>query len=167
VRVRRATPADLPSLLVLFQELDRMQRDWRVFTPRPGFYDEIGRKYRAAMHDPDVLIAVAEDAGEVVGMAAAEVRAPSRFSDERTLELSAVVVRSDRRREGIGRELVREALRFAGVRDLPWIELSTFAPNAAAAQFWETLGFTPRVVQLTASASGLAGRLGVGSSRPA
>lgn len=167
MRVRTATAADIPSLLLLVQELDRMQRDWRVFTPRPGFYDEVGRKYRAALHDPDVLIAVAEDAGEVVGVAAAEVRAPLRASDERTLELSAVVVRSDRRREGIGRELVHEALRFAAVRDLPWIELTTFAPNAAAAQFWETLGFTPRVVQLTASTRALSGRLGVGRSRSA
>ena len=167
MRVRTATPADLPSLLMLLEELDRMQRDWRVFTPRPGVYDEIGRKYRAAMHDPDALVAVAEDGHEVVGMATAEVRIPSRFSDERTLELSAVVVRADRRREGIGRELVREALRFAAVRDLPWIELTTFAPNAGAAHFWETLGFTPRVVQLTASTRGLAGRLGLGHSRTA
>src|SRR4029453_11088663 len=88
VRVRTATPADLPSLLMLLEELDRMQRDWRVFTPRPGVYAEIGRKYRAAMHDPDALVAVAEDSLEVVGMATAEVRIPSRFSDERTLELS-------------------------------------------------------------------------------
>jgi GNAT superfamily N-acetyltransferase len=167
MRVRTATPADLPSLLLLVEELDRMQRDWRVFTPRPGFYADVGRTYRAAMNDPDVLVAVAEDAGEVVGMATAEVRAPSWFSHERALELSVVVVRADRRREGIGRDLVREALRFAAVRDIPWIELTTFAPNAAAAQFWETLGFTPRVVQLTASTRGLAGRLGVGHSRTA
>ena len=159
MRVRRATPGDLSSLVALFQELDLVQRDWRVFTPRPGFFDEVGRKYRAAMSDPDVLVAVAEDRGEVVGMATAEVRTPSRFSDERALELSAVIVRTDRRREGIGRALVREALRFAREHDLPWIELKTFAPNAAASDFWESLGFTARVVQLTASARSLEARL--------
>ncbi len=46
MRVRQARPEDVPSLVALFQELDRMQADWRVFTPRPGFYDEVGDKYR-------------------------------------------------------------------------------------------------------------------------
>jgi len=52
VRVRQARPEDVPSLVALFQELDRMQADWRVFTPRPGFYDEVGAKYREAMRIP-------------------------------------------------------------------------------------------------------------------
>ena len=34
-------------------------------------------------------------------------------------------------------------------RDVAWIELKTFAPNQGAMAFWEGLGFTPRVVQLT------------------
>ncbi len=89
VRVRQATAEDVPSLVALFQELDRMQADWRVFTPRPGFYDEVGAKYREALGDPDAVLLVAEDEdGEVVGMAYGEARTPSRFSDERALELS-------------------------------------------------------------------------------
>ena len=48
MRVRQAKPQDVPALVALFQELDSMQRDWRVFTPRPGFYDEVGHKYREA-----------------------------------------------------------------------------------------------------------------------
>ena len=98
MKVRQATPEDVPSLVALFQELDRMQADWRVFTPRPGFYDEVGAKYREAMNNPDAVVLVAEDdegeGGEVVGMAYGEARIPSRFSDERALELSGVVVRA-------------------------------------------------------------------------
>ena len=37
MEVRRAAPEDTPALVALFQELDRLQSDWRVFTPRPGF----------------------------------------------------------------------------------------------------------------------------------
>ena len=33
VRVRQATAEDVPSLVALFQELDRMQADWRVHAP--------------------------------------------------------------------------------------------------------------------------------------
>ena len=155
MKVRQATPDDVPSLVALFQELDRMQSDWRVFTPRPGFYDEVGDKYRESIEKENAVVLVAEDDAEVVGMAYGEVRVPSRFSDERALELSGVVVRSGFRGRGVGRELVHEAARFAHGRDVEWVELKTFAPNQGAMEFWETLGFTPRVVQLTQTTDAL------------
>ncbi|MFM8999234.1 MAG: N-acetyltransferase family protein [Actinomycetota bacterium] len=160
MEVRQALREDVPALVALFQELDRMQSDWRVFTPRPGFYDQVGEKYREALGSPDSLLLVAEHEGEVVGMAYGEVSQPSRFSDERALELSGVVVRAGYRGRGVGRELVRGAARFAQERTVSWIELKTFAPNRGAMSFWEELGFTPRVVQLTSSTDALLDRLG-------
>jgi GNAT superfamily N-acetyltransferase len=159
VRVRRATAADVPGLVSFFAELDRMQREWRVFTPRPGFYDEVGAKYRAAIAGDQQIALVAEEGDELVGMAYAEARTPSRFSDERALELSGVVVRSDFRGRGVGRALVAEAARFASEGGITWVELKTFAPNQGAMEFWESLGFTPRVVQLTSSSAALVSRL--------
>jgi GNAT superfamily N-acetyltransferase len=159
VKVRQATPDDVPALVALFQELDRMQSDWRVFTPRPGFYDEVGAKYREAMSTENAVVLVAEDEGEIVGMAYGEVRIPSRFSDERALELSGVVVRTGYRGRGVGRALVQEAARFAGEMGVEWIELKTFAPNQGAMAFWEGLGFTPRVVQMTQGTKALVRRL--------
>jgi len=160
VKVRLATPEDVPSLVALFQELDRMQADWRVFTPRPGFYDEVGVKYQEAMNTPDAVVLVAEDdESEVVGMAYGEVHAPSRFSDERAFEISGVVVRAGYRGRGVGHELVAEAARFADQRGIEWVELKTFAPNQGAMAFWEGLGFTPRVVQLTSPTDLLLERL--------
>lgn len=163
MKVRQATPEDVPSLVALFQELDRMQADWRVFTPRPGFYDEVGVKYREAMNNADaVVLVVVDDEGEVVGMAYGEARTPSRFSDERALELSGVVVRSGYRGRGVGRELVAEAARFADERGIAWVELKSFAPNRGAMEFWEELGFAPRVVQLTSPTRDLLERLDQG-----
>src|SRR5881409_813053 len=109
-----------------------MQSDWRVFTPRPGFYDELGAKYQEAMQTENAVVLVAEDEGEVVGMAYGEVRVPSRFSDERALELSGVVVRAGHRGKGAGRALVQEAARFATEHAVRWIELKTFSPNEGA-----------------------------------
>jgi GNAT superfamily N-acetyltransferase len=140
-----------------------MQADWRVFTPRPGFYDEVGVKYREAMNNADaVVLVVVDDEGEVVGMAYGESRTPSRFSDERALELSGVVVRSGYRGRGVGRELVAEAARFADERGIAWVELKSFAPNRGAMEFWEELGFAPRVVQLTSPTRDLLERLDQG-----
>lgn len=159
MQVRQAKPEDVPALVALFQELDRMQSDWRVFTPRPGFYDEVGAKYRESMEKQNAVVLVAEDDGEVVGMAYGEVRLPSRFSDENAFEISGVVVRSGYRGRGVGRALVREAARFAAGVGVEWIELKTFAPNQGAMSFWESLGFTPRVVQLTQATEPLLERL--------
>lgn len=159
MKVRQATLEDVPALVALFQELDRMQSDWRVFTPRPGFYDEVGLKYREAMSTENAVVLVAEDEGEIVGMAYGEVRVPSRFSDERALELSGVVVRTGYRGRGVGRALVQEAARFAGELGVEWVELKTFAPNQGAMAFWEGLGFTPRVVQMTQGTKALVKRL--------
>ena len=159
MQVRTALPQDVPSLVALFQELDRLQSDWRVFTPRPGFYDQVGEKYREAMETEDAMVLVAEDEGEIVGMAYGEVRQPSRFSDERALELSGVIVRSGYRGRGVGRHLVHEAARWARDSAVAWIELKTFAPNRGAMTFWEELGFTPRVVQLTSATRDLLERM--------
>jgi GNAT superfamily N-acetyltransferase len=159
MKVRRATVEDVPTLVHLFQELDRLQRDWRVFTPRPGFYDEVGLKYRKAMGTDQAVVLVAEDDGDIVGMAYGEVRVPSRFSDERALEVSGVVVRSGHRGKGVGRALVKEAAQFATDRGVGWVELKTFSPNEGAMDFWEGLGFRPRVIQLTSSTSAVLRRL--------
>lgn len=159
MKVRRATIEDVPTLVHLFQELDRLQRDWRVFTPRPGFYDEVGLKYRKAMGTDQAVVLVAEDEGDIVGMAYGEVRVPSRFSDERALEVSGVVVRSGYRGKGVGRALVKEAAQFATDKGVGWVELKTFSPNERAMDFWEGLGFRPRVVQLTSSTTAVLRRL--------
>ncbi len=159
MKVRQATPEDVPALVAMFQELDRMQSDWRVFTPRPGFYDEVGSKYREAMSTENAVVLVAEDEQDILGMAYGEVRVPSRFSDERALELSGVVVRAGYRGRGVGRALVKEAARFAGEIGVEWIELKTFAPNQGAMAFWAGMGFTPRVVQLTVGTKALVQQL--------
>ena len=52
-----------------------------------------------------------------------------------------------------------EAARFAADRGVRWVELKTFAPNRGAMEFWEDLGFTARVVQLTSPTKGLLERL--------
>lgn len=150
MKVRRAEPQDVPALVALFDELDRMQREWRVFTPRPGFHEEMAARFREAIEHEESVLLAAEDDGEVVGMAFAEIRAPSRASDERAIELSSVVVRMGHRGQGVGRALVQEVARFAGEHDVRWIEVRTFAPNQSAMSFWQVLGFSPRLVQLTA-----------------
>ena len=160
MKVRQAGPDDLPHMVELFDELDQMVRDWRVFTPRPGFYDEVAQRFHEALDAPDRVMLVAEEEGEVVGMSYAEIRIPSRFSDERALEISGVVVRSDYRGKGVGRALVQEAARFAKEQEVRWIEVKTYWPNETSTAFWDALGFHPRVVQVVAATDNALARAG-------
>ena len=55
-------------------------------------------------------------------------------------------------------ELAQNIAEKLGV-ELGEVTLKTFAPNRGAMAFWEGLGFTPRVVQLTSATSSLEDRL--------
>ena len=89
-------------------------------------------------------------------MAFARIEALSSISDERSAELSNVVVREEARRRGIGEALVTEVGRWASGRGVRRVVIKTYASNDLAMRFWETLGFRPRYVQLTAVAEELA-----------
>jgi ribosomal protein S18 acetylase RimI-like enzyme len=150
VRIRAAGQSDLPSILSLFHELDRYQADWRVFSPRVGFREDMRAYYEAALHDPDALLVVAEtEDGVVVGMALGRLHRPSSFSDELAVELSSAVVSTARRGEGIGRALAAEIGRFARATGVERVTLKTFSRNQPALRFWRSLGFEPRIVQMT------------------
>ncbi len=86
------------------------------------------------MHDAVVLVAERED-GDIVGMGYGEVNVPSRFSDERALEISGVLARAGHRGRGVGLTLVREAARFASTHAVPRVTLTTPAPNEGSMGF--------------------------------
>lgn len=160
--MRPATEEDLPAVLELVDELNVLQRDWRVFPARPDLREEVAARYRRAVADPDGegLLVVAEKAGTVVGTAFGHVVVPSSFSDEPALELSAVVVRPSHRGLGVGMALTREVGRFARRRGIRIVTLKTFAQNDPALRFWRRIGFVPRMVQMYAPAEQVAGLQG-------
>jgi GNAT superfamily N-acetyltransferase len=153
--VRRAKEADLPAVLLLFDELNQVQSGWRVFEPRPGLRGEMDMRYRAALADPDARLLLAVDGDEVVGMAMGHVHRPSLYSDELALDLSSFMVRPSHQRRGVGRALTRAIGRFARDRGVERVTLRTFAQNEGALRFWTTLGFEIRIIQMTAPADTL------------
>ena len=155
--VRPAEPGDLPGLMELFGELERMQRDWRVFPLRPTFRQETEASFRSSLADPNAVLLIALDGERVVGGARGHVHKPSSFSDELAVELSSVVVCPSHRNRGIGRTLVGAVARFAAERGFRRVKLKTFAQNLHALEYWEGLGFRARIIQMTAEALALAG----------
>jgi ribosomal protein S18 acetylase RimI-like enzyme len=146
----------------LFDQLDELQRDWRVFRPRAGIREEYLAEYEQAMGRDGAAVFVAEEGAarsRVVGMCYAHEVVPSGHSNDRAVELSSVVVAGTSRRRGIGRALVEAGARFAQARGIDRLTIRVFAANPALG-FWEAIGFSPRFVQLIAHPSDLLGRLG-------
>ncbi|MGH2554792.1 MAG: GNAT family N-acetyltransferase [Actinomycetota bacterium] len=156
-RVRPASEEDLPSVLALFEELARLQESWRVFTPRSNLRDEMQRRYRDDLADPDALLLVAEQNGRIVGMAAGHHHKPSTFSEELAVELGSVYVQPEHRGRGVAAALTAEVARFAQERGVGRITLKTFAQNEEALLVWRRLGFEPRMIQMTVSVERLQG----------
>jgi GNAT superfamily N-acetyltransferase len=162
ILLRPAGRGDLPACLEMFHQLNRLQAPWRVFPPRDGLAEEMEGKYDATLADPDAVLLVAVDRGEVVGMAAGHIHRPSSFSAELAVELSSVYVRPSHRRQGVARALTAEVARFARSRGVARITLKTFAQNEEAVEAWARMGFEPRMLQFTAPVEHLEAPIEVG-----
>jgi GNAT superfamily N-acetyltransferase len=109
------------------------------------------RRYEADLDDPDALLLVAEQDGQIVGMAAGHVHKPSMSSEELAVELGSVYVTEEHRERGVAGALTAEVVRFARECGVSRITLKTFARNEEALLAWKRLGFEPRMIQMTAT----------------
>jgi GNAT superfamily N-acetyltransferase len=138
----------------LYAVLDEMQRPWRVFEPRNDQLAEAEVRFRAAFADPDVRICVSGSAGDLVAMGMGRVGVASLVSDERSLDLTSVVVRPDHRGRGLGRAIVEDLLAFGRARGVRAVSLRVFAQNSQALAFWTSIGLRPRIVQMVGPIDG-------------
>ena len=157
VEVRRAVQGDLPDVLALLEELNEVQRAWRVFPPREDYREQLLGRYRTALDRTDSVVLVATDGDRIVGTAFGHVHVPSSFSDEPAMELAGVFVSSSHRGRGIGLALSQEVARFAKDVGVRRVTLKTFVQNEPALRFWERIGFSPRMVQFTAEPDAILG----------
>ena len=148
--LRPAREEDLPQVLALYGELSAYQRDWRVFEPRRSELDEAAARFRDAAADPQALLLVAEQEGRLVGMGLGHVRPVSTYSEELALDISNVVVAASHRGSSVGRAIVDALAAFGREKGVTRATVRVFAENARAVDFWERLGFRPRLVQLVA-----------------
>jgi ribosomal-protein-alanine N-acetyltransferase len=91
-----------------------------------------------AIRDPDCVVLVACDRGEVAGFAIME------FGEARA-HLLLLAVRPRRRRLGIGRRLVEWLIESARTAGIDSVHLELRAGNEAAGNFYRALGFSPTI----------------------
>ncbi|WP_405112122.1 GNAT family N-acetyltransferase [Micromonospora sp. NBC_01405] len=133
---REAVRADLPAVIALLA--DDMLGKARDFTEVDEAYE---RAFADISADPRNHLVVADDDGVLVGcMQITYIPGLGRHGAERSL-IEAVRVRSDRRGQGLGREMMRWAIDQARRRGCALVQLTTDKTRADAHRFYRDLGF--------------------------
>lgn len=132
-----ASTDDLPQLVGLLADLFTLERD---------FGAERGKQLRGLQlildHPAQGQLFVARDGVRVAGMANALITI-STAEGGRVLLLEDVIVDSEYRGRGLGRELVEHVLAWAMREDMLRVTLLTDRDNHAALAFYAKLDFYP------------------------
>lgn len=152
IRVRTARLDDHDALVVLFDELDEFHRQARpdVFQPFAG-PARTREQVERWLGGPGSTLLVAEQEGDVVGLAVLVTRPPPAFAGaipHKVVELENIVVRVDRRGCGIGRLLLDAALAWSRGQEASHVGVAVHAFNRDARRFYEAFGFAPSIDRL-------------------
>jgi ribosomal protein S18 acetylase RimI-like enzyme len=151
--IRKATDADLPVLGRLGATLMRVHYafDPERFMPAgPDAPDGYAWFLGTQLREKDVMVLVAERAGEVVGYvyAGIEPRNWKELRDEAGF-IHDVVVTDAARRSGVGAALMEAAMEWLKGAGMPRVVLWTADPNTVAQQLFSRLGFRRTMVEMT------------------
>ncbi|WP_430500672.1 N-acetyltransferase family protein [Micromonospora trifolii] len=133
---REAARADLPAVIALLA--DDVLGKARDFTEVDEAYEKAFADIDA---DPRNQLIVAEQDGELVGcLQITYIPGLGRHGSERSL-IESVRVRSDRRGQGLGRDLMIWAVDQARQRGCALVQLTTDKTREDAHRFYLSLGF--------------------------
>lgn len=150
VAVRLFDHSDLGVLRELVLELHEELRPFdRDLAPGEQIIDNYFRELLADVEKSSGVIFLCEEAGVAVGYVCLfGAVQPEDLDDlpKRYGFMAELFVKSGHRNRGIGQELVRHAEDYARSLGDYKMELKVLAPNEAARRFYESCGYTPRVV---------------------
>jgi len=138
VIIRHAGPGDEPAVVELVQELS-------VSFDFPSPIDEHYVRHYLASAVSDVLLAV--DEGAPVGLLSYAI-VPGLFHAADSGLIESLVVAEERRGEGIGRQLLAQAMRLLEEAGCAEISVSTGADNEVAQKLYFEAGLTEASVLL-------------------
>jgi ribosomal protein S18 acetylase RimI-like enzyme len=162
VRVRPATPADIPQLIALSVDNGIAEPSNRRGRKRDtSAY--LGDRYGELLIDPERWVLVATDAetDTLVGFAVLMEERVGVLTPTATLYISHLLVAPSFRRRGAGRALLTGAVRHAEDREIDHIVAGVQAGARDANRYLARLGFGPLVVRRIASVSTLRRTLGI------
>ncbi|MCH2169895.1 GNAT family N-acetyltransferase [Myxococcota bacterium] len=149
--VRAAGPGDLEQLTALWMLLAHHHEPLDPsFALRPGAEHEVRALLSAQLGDRDAACFVWDEAaskefpnsGGLAGLCMVRIdRAPPIHLEVERAEVTDLVVRSDRRRAGLGSTLLAAARGWVEARGISRIEVRVSARNSEGQAFWRRHGF--------------------------
>jgi GNAT superfamily N-acetyltransferase len=134
--IREAVRADLPAVVALLA--DDVLGKGRDFPVVDEAYE---RAFADIDADPRNFLVVADDSGQIAAsMQVTYIPGLGRHGAERSL-VEAVRVRSDRRGQGIGHQLMTWAIAEARARGCALVQLTSDKSRTDAHRFYTRLGF--------------------------
>lgn len=136
--VRRGGPADFDASLAVWRKANEARRDGAPASP------EHGERVRGHMENPDAFLFVAQDEGEVVGMAVGTQGLADDGAGppvEGLCHVGAVFVAPGHWGEGLGGTLVDAVLAEARDRGYTHAQLWTHAGNPRAHRLYDRRAF--------------------------
>ena len=141
--IRPATPHDLDRVVALWtaithhhQHLDPM------FEMRPDAGEVLRELLAGMLRDPDALILVYDENGDLPGMLICRIdHAPAIMRETERAEITDLGVRESERRRGIAGELVSAALRWIRTAGVERVEVQVARGNPEGEAFWRERGF--------------------------
>ncbi|MCP4038233.1 MAG: GNAT family N-acetyltransferase [bacterium] len=141
--VRPAQTRDLDRVAALWTAITDHHRNFDpLFTMRPDA-DASVRDLLAAMHrDPETLILVYDEAGDLPAMLIVRVdQSPPILHETQRAEITDVGVRESERRRGIAGVLVDVGLEWVRISGVERVEVSVAKGNVEGQAFWRSRGF--------------------------
>ena len=151
--IRSATERDLPAVGRLGALLMRAHYEFdpqRFMRPQGGVERGYASFLGSQLDDPDSIVLVAEEAGEVVGYIYAAVE-PASWKElrDRSGYIHDVLVTWEHRRSWIAEALMNAAIEWLRTRDVPRVVLGTASQNEAAQRLFRRLDFRPTMIEMT------------------
>ncbi len=146
VIIRRATAADLESMVELLAELFAIETDFAIDTVKQRKGLIILLRTRTAS------LWVAQHAQQIVGMVSAQLNISTAEGALSAL-LEDLFVRSEFRREGIGTRLLQAAINWAECKGAKRVQLLADQHNQRALEFYRNAGWS--ATHMTALRKGL------------
>ncbi len=142
-QVRRATRRDLDRLVTLWTAIAAHHAPLDpIFALRPGAESELRALLGPLLRDRNAGVLVFEADGDLPGLCIVRIdRAPPVFRETQRAEITDLIVREERRRRGIGSQLVRAAFEWMRRRGIDRVEVRVAARNPEGQAFWRALGF--------------------------
>jgi len=148
IEIREARIDDLGEVVELWQQMiDHHTRLSSHFTLSDDGREKYSKYLARKFSEKSTKLLVAAQGGKLVGFMLCLLSPNVPVFKERTLGIvSEVYVRSDLRKKGVTREMLKVALRWFHKNKVSSVQLSVAAANLEARAAWGQLGFKPHMM---------------------